>query len=298
MCLAALAAALGGCSQKTAAAAVPTAPTATPGPAGTASPCVPAGSSVGGPVNDPNGPYFHRVAVGTTTDGVRVTGVRHVLEHASVPDGVRAPDGRVLIYYVNGEDGGVWVASYTGSAATPLGAIAINGVTRPTGVVDPDAVVVDGRIRLAYLSGLGAPGQATARAMCLAESTDGVNFQVLGTALTITGETWTDPSLARLRSGRWLMAISAGTNTVLARSTDGLAFVAGERLAFGGVPEVSALEDGRLRLYVCARGIVSYVSADEGASWTYEAAVIEGSGLTCDPSRVAGTDLFVYKTGY
>lgn len=253
-------------------------------------------SSQGGRITDPNGPYFHRVAVGQTADGVRVTGVRHVIEHASVPDGVRAPDGRTLIYYVDGDNGSVWVANYSAGIATPLAPISINGIQRPVGVVDPDAFTVDGRVRLAYLS---TPQLATSapRAMCLADSSDGVNFTVTGTALTTT-EMWTDPSVARTTSGLWLMAISSGTSTVMARSSDGRTFVAGERLTFGGVPEIAALEDGRVRLYVCARGIESYVSADEGRSWTREAIVIQPSGLTCDPSRVSGTDLFVYKTGY
>ena len=57
------------------------------------------------------------------------------------------------------------------------------------------------------------------------------------------------------------------------------------------------LDDGRVRLYVCNRGIESYVSRDLGTTWQYEASVISTGGLACDPSRVAGTDLFVYKTG-
>lgn len=282
-----------GCSRARTTATAPTA--ATPTATGTSPACAPTLSGLGGRILDPNGPYFHRVAVGQTTDGVRVSGVRHVLEHASVPDGVRAPDGRILIYYVDGDNGSVWVARYAAGTATPTAAITINGVSRPAGIVDPDAFIVDGQIRLAYLS--TQPGASSSRAMCLAESTDGVNFTVISTALTTT-ESWTDPSVARLRSGGWLMAISAGTNTVFARSADGRTFTPGERVTFGGVPEVAALEDGRVRLYVCARGIESYLSADEGRTWTREAVVIEPSGLTCDPSLVAGTDLFVYKTGY
>lgn len=257
--------------------------------------CAPSTSSPAGRITDPNGPYFHRVAVGQTTDGIRVTGTRHVLEHASVPDGVRAPDGRILIYYVDGDNGSVWVANYASGVATPLAPISINGVNRPGGVVDPDAFVTDGRIRLAYLS--AQFNTSAGRSMCLAESSDGVNFTVIATALTTT-ESWTDPSVTRLQTGAWLMAISSGTSTVMARSTDGLAFVAGERLAFGGVPEVTTLDDGRVRLYVCSRGIESYLSADAGRTWTREGVVIEPSGLTCDPSRVSGTDLFIYKTGY
>jgi len=40
------------------------------------------------------------------------------------------------------------------------------------------------------------------------------------------------------------------------------------------VPELAALADGRVRLYVCARGIESYLSSDQGASWTREGSVV------------------------
>jgi hypothetical protein len=294
--IAALATATGpGCGGDRAA-ATPASPSPVTTPAPTANVCAPGASSPGGRVTDPNGPYFHRVAYGRLVAGPRVADSRHVLEHASVPDGVRAPDGRVLVYYVNGDDGGVWVATLSEASASTIGPIAVNGVSRPAGIVDPDAFVVGGRIRLAYLAGFAGAGAS--RAMCLAESDDGVNFTAIGAALTVSGETWTDPSVTRTRDGQWLMAISAGNQTVLARSSDGTAFVAGERLTFGGVPEVALLDDGRVRLYVCAQGIQSYVSTDDGASWRFESTVVPGPGLICDPSHVAGTDLFVYKTGY
>lgn len=54
-------------------------------------------------VEDPNGPYGHQVVVAETKDGVTLTGARQVIDHASVPDGVRLADGSVRIYYVNGD---------------------------------------------------------------------------------------------------------------------------------------------------------------------------------------------------
>lgn len=94
------------------------------------------------------------------------------------------------------------------------------------------------------------------------------------------------------------MAAAAPSGTVLARSADGLSFVAGEPLTFSGVSELAALADGRVRLYVCAPGIQSYVSADRGSTWAHEGTVLDPGGLACDPSRMQGADLFVFKTGY
>lgn len=261
--------------------------------------CIPTASSPVGPVNDPNGPFFHQMATARTVDGRAMQNARIVLDHASVPDGVRMADGTIRVYYVNGADGGVWVGRLTDASFEPIGPISINGITRPQGMVDPDAYLVSGRVRLAYLAGLGPASSTSPRAMCLADSPNGVSFTVVSTAFRVSaGELLTDPSVTRLSSGAWLMAISAGMRTVLARSNDGLAFSEEARVSFGGVPEVTTLADGRVRLYVCAQGIESYVSNDEGRSWTREGVVLTGTPvlrIVCDPSLVAGTDVFVYK---
>ncbi len=74
----------------------------------------------------------------------------------------------------------------------------------------------------------------------------------------------------------------------------------GETLTYGGVPELADAGGGRIRLYVCARGIESYLSADGGATWQREAVIATApppQRIICDPSRIAGTNLFLYKTG-
>jgi hypothetical protein len=280
--------------------------TGTPGtpssPASTPT-CVIANGGAGAPVNDASGPYFHQVVVAQTTDGLTMTGVRQVIDHASVPDGVRRADGSVLIYYVNGARGYTWVARLEGDSARALGQISIDGAPNPVGVVDPDAVLLpDGRIRLAFFWGFGAPGASTARAMCIAESSDGINFTMKGTALPFGAtEMLTDPSLLALDDGTWLMAISSGQNTIIARSADGLAFNRDATLTYGGVPELARAPDGAVRLYVCRGGITAYRSVDAGRTWTLERTVlnppINGHQIVCDPSLVAGASFFVFKTG-
>lgn len=283
--------------------ASPTAPGtvgATATPTGSMSSCGVTRSTPGGPVGVNGGPWMHNIAMGDSADGVTVTNLREVLAHASVPDGVRLSDGTTGIYYVNGETDGVWLARVSGAAVTPVSAITIDGVFRPEGVVDPDATLVDGKVRLAYLNGFGAPGNG-ARAMCLADSSDGLNFTTVANAWDLgAGSSMTDPSLLRLTDGSWLMAISDGQSTRIGRSTTGLSFTEYTRLTAGGVPELGLTTDGRPRLYVCAGGIASYVSPDGGTTWTFEATVIRpntlGRTIACDPSWVPGANLFVFKT--
>jgi len=82
-------------------------------------------------VPDPNGPYYHQVVYARTADGITLTDAHQVLDHASVPDGVLRRDGSILIYYVNDEDGSVWVARVSGELALPIGPLSLNGVERP-----------------------------------------------------------------------------------------------------------------------------------------------------------------------
>jgi hypothetical protein len=241
---------------------------------------------------------YHQIVIARTGDGLTLADPRLVQPAASVPDGVLAPDGRVLVYYVNGARHGLWVGAATATTLDPIGPIAIDGVPDPLGIVDPDAYRVGDRIRLAYLANFTS---ANERAICLADSDDGVTFRTMGTAADLRAAgTITDPSVVQLPGGSWLMALSAGQTTRLARSADGVSFTLGETLAFGGVPELAVLGDGAVRLYVCAAGIVAYRSTD-AVTWQREQVVTtsgpNGSRLVCDPSRVAGTDLFVFKTG-
>ena len=110
-CVAMLAVACGG--SKAATAPSPVASTPGPGtPVGIVSAsslCTARPNTMTGPATDPNGPAFHQVVVARTTDGLTLTDATIVQSAASVPDGVRAADGRTLVYYVNGLQHGVSV---------------------------------------------------------------------------------------------------------------------------------------------------------------------------------------------
>jgi hypothetical protein len=278
----------------------PVAPT--PAPAATsATVCAVGQATAGGRVTDPNGPYAHQVVLARSTDGLNVTDSRMVIDHGSVPDAVRLPDGTLRVYYVNGENGAIGVARVDGDRVTVVGSIVVNGISGPTGMVDPDVLLLaDGRIRLYYLNNFGPPNATSPRGMCFADSTDGERFTVGGLSIQFTASaTVTDPSVTRLTNGTWLMAASNGQSSVLARSNDGATFSGETSIGLGGVPELAALDGNRVRIYVCSQGIVAHVSSDEGRTWTREATVVSSGTLNariiCDPSFVPGASRFVYK---
>lgn len=278
----------------------PTTPTTPPTVAASVTGCEVTTSTPGTPVGVTGGPYQHNIAFGFSPNGTSVTGFTEVLAHASVPDGVRLPDGTIGVYYVNGETDGVWLGRLTGSTLTPVSAITVDGIVRPAGIVDPDATLVNGRVRLAYLNGFSGANNGK-RAMCLAESSDGLTFKSIAMAWDLgTNQNLTDPSALQLADGSWLMAISDGQTTRLARSSTGLSFTQYATVTSGGVPELAPTSDGRVRLYVCSGGILSYVSADAGSSWTREGTVVPsntlGRTISCDPSYVPAAGLFIFKT--
>lgn len=285
--------------------ALATTPAPSPAPATSPSPeaavCEARPGGPGAPVRDGNGPYYHQVWLAHELPGAARAGAgTMVLDHASVPDGVAIPGGATYVYYVNGATGGIDVARVDGDAVTPLGPVTIDGVRNPAGIVDPDATPLSaGGVRLAYLAGFGPPlPSRRGWTMCIADGADGLAFATRGPAITFDRET-TDPSLVRLADGTWLMAASQGRTTILARSADGLRFEAGDTLPFGGVPELADAGGGKVRLYVCTNGIESYLSGDNGRTWQREGVVATApppQRIICDPSRVAGTSLFFYKT--
>ena len=138
---------LGGCAgEGPAATQSASSGTPTPTPVSAGSLCAVGQASLGGPIGDPNGPYFHRVVLARTNDGLAITDARMVIDHASVPDAVRLADGTLRIYYVNGENGTIGVARVDGENVNALGPIFVNGVRGPAGMADPDAILLaDGR---------------------------------------------------------------------------------------------------------------------------------------------------------
>lgn len=271
--------------------------------------CPPSASA---PPPDANGPYFHQVYRAFSSDGVTFKPEgRLLLDHASVPDAVARADGQVWLYYVNGQPGqhGMWAARVTsGGPLEVKGCVLLDGRYNPN-AVDPDVVrLPDGRYRLFYYEGAFVgprprPGQPEPpHPIFSAVSSDGLRFTVERQLLAVEGVT--DPSAVLLKDERWLMALSQGQRTLLAASADGRSFtLTGVTVDLGGVPELTLLADGRVRLFVTGRGgIQSLVSADSGTTWTAEqGARLAGAGgqIVADPSLLAmpdGSWTLYYKT--
>lgn len=246
----------------------------------------------------PKSPYYDYLGVATSTDGKVATGFVEALAHASAPDATKLPDGSIGVYYNSGETGGIWLARLSGSSLTKVSAITVNGVLRPEWMGDVNVELINGKVRMFYLNGL-APGGG--RSFCVAESSDGLSFTIVAAAIRFQG-TEADPTVVRLADGSWLMAFSRENHSGVgfARSTDGVTFTQFSTASIGAIPELALTTDGRPRLYVCAAGVQSYISNDQGTTWTQEGNVISrtavGRLVVCDPSYLPSEGRFIFKT--
>ena len=278
--------------------AAPTAPSATTAPSTTSiAGCEITTSSDGLPMTgEPKSPYYDYLGIASSPNGTVATGYVEALPHASASDATRLPDGSVGVYYNSGETGGVWLARLTGSTLTKVSAITVNGVLRPKWMSDVNVELINGKVRMFYMNGENA-----GRTFCVAESADGLTFTVVALAIRFSG-TEADPTVVRLTDGTWLMAFSRANHSGVgfARSSDGLAYTQYATATYGVVPELALTADGRARLYVCASGVESYISSDNGATWVREGTVITassvGRAIVCDPSYLASDGLFIFKT--
>ena len=144
--------------------------------------------------------YGHRVQWSRSQDPSRFRGQPEILlEHASVPDGVRRADGETWVYYVNGNPGqhGVFVARLEEEVLVPFDCVRLDGEFVGD-AVDPDIVQLpDGRFRLFYFLGWFTPENrpppgGAPHPMFSAISDDGIHFEVERQVLALDDE-GTDP---------------------------------------------------------------------------------------------------------
>jgi hypothetical protein len=265
-------------------------------------PCLPEKKNIGVP--DPNGPAFHQVLIAQSSDGLAwQTDNRVIIDQASVPEGLRLADGRLVIYAVDGTalggPGLVYAESKDEGKTWTCGKVNIQGA-------DPDVVTLpDGRIRLYYVEfpfGPNPPPPGSAQSnqpnrVKSAISSDGRNFTAED-GMRLEGIQYTDPDVIRI-GGDWFMYISTGMTAWAAQSSDGLNFkLIGKVNETGAVSGSFVFPNGTVRHYFCGRGgIQSAISADGKSAWKEETGVRirlnPSIKIACDPSVLSDG-----KSGY
>jgi hypothetical protein len=221
---------------------------------------------------EPGEIYNHQVVGASSTDGWEfVSQEGTLLEHASVPDGLAWPDGRVWIYFVNGQPGqhGIFIAERQDDGTfLTVDCVRIDGEFQGN-AVDPDVQMLpDGRVLLHFFKGsFVEPFPTDPSSIFSAVSGDGVHFEVRDNVWQ-SGEGVTDPSVVQTGSGDWLMALWDMDLARLARSADGVSYVATGLEFQGGTAELSRFEDGSIRLYQAGvGGLDVWESWDDGESF-------------------------------
>jgi len=226
---------------------------------------------------EPGEIYNHLVVGASSTDGwdfVSQEGI--LLRHASVPDGLVWPDGRVWIYFVNGQAGqhGIFIAQrQEGGDFHTFGCVRIEGEFQGN-AVDPDVQMLpDGRVLLHFFKGsFVGPSGEDGFPIYSAVSEDGIHFEVRDKVWE-SEEGATDPSVVQTGSGDWLMALWDQDLARLARSTDGTSYLATGQEFPGGTAELARFEDGSIRLYQAGLGGLDvWESTDNGLSFTLHGA--------------------------
>lgn len=265
-------------------------------------------------------PFDDETWIAFSKDGLSFTDNRRLFEHASVPEVLALPGGRLLVYFVDFSRVAALTEGITVGVSDDGGNIFRTEPVRIEGLsarkaVDPDAVLLtDGRIRLFYFAtsppARGGPSdparQEGPHLVRSAISTDGVRFKE-EPGVRLSREGLTDPDVIRMKDGRWRMyfPVHAGIGAGSIRSAtsgDGLSFVEdpGTRHPFPAIPGSVVLPDGRVRLFVNGPGgIVSRISED-GLSFRDEGVRIRSTDgrLLADPApalRDDGTYVLVYK---
>lgn len=221
-------------------------------------------------------------------------------------------------YYVSGRDGehGMWRALRNLDGTWSRGDQVLLDGAFDCDAVDPDAVrLADGRVRLFYFRGYFCTPPPTGTLNRIHCGTSA--YAPRGRALlprqfleaddpAFEYEGITDPTVVQTARGDWLMACAkasmSGTDIVLARSTDGLHFAYERTLSPGGIPELTRLDDGSLRLYYNGLGgIVSRGSSDHGVTWSNEPGLrLSSTDFIADPSvvRVNATSWYMWVKGF
>lgn len=229
------------------------------------------------PFSDKNGPFYHKVYKAVSKDGLtfeRTSGV--ILDKSSVPDAVKMPDGRIIIYTVDGAQrsySGFMVAVSKDNGKTfEQGSLPLKN-DRPLAGADPQAVLLpDGKVRLYYLvmpdkkpaldeNGTPLPLDEPMKIMS-AISDDGITFTEEKGIRYQGKELFTDPDVIKIGS-KWFMYLSKGMENIAFSSTDGKTFKKEKSIRMNGaISKTVPIGGGKYRQFFTRNGINSAVTTD------------------------------------
>lgn len=207
---------------------------------------------------DKDGPYKHFVVLATSKDCKNWAADWNILiRHASVPH-IAYFNGLYWVYYVNGLVHRLYAGYGKDPRKLTLEAVKIDG-SECGDCVDPDALVVDDKLRLFYLGNFRTGGNT----ILSATTTDGINFtKDKGERYKNTsGGFITDPDVVNIGS-KWFMYISKGETNIGLESADGMSFSKPFEAGKGAVSDTVAVDGGYRQFYHGKGGIASRFTTD------------------------------------
>lgn len=240
------------------------------------------------PFNNRNGPFYRQIFMARSQDGLNFTKEEKILfDKASVPDVINLPNGRLLLYAVDGarrSKSGLLVAlSDDGGRSWDVGSLKLKGAGS-FGGADPDAVLLnDGTLRLYFVVFKEGQNQILS-----AVSQDGINFEEED-GIRFSYPQITDPDIVNI-NGKWFMYLSQGPILIVIVSDDGLSWKFEKIIRnFGSVTGTIYVDTNLWRQYYCTNGAIKSATTSDGLKFIEEEGVRlkETDGkLICDPSPV------------
>lgn len=270
------------------------------------------------PFSDTKGPFYHQVFMAASLDGLNFMKEDNVLfDQTSVPDIIRLPSGRLLVYVVDGarrsKSGLMMALSDDNGKSWDLGSVQFKTKDGTAGGgADPEVVLLkDGTLRLYYVRFSGPPqpnvvSTTSKNWVKSAVSSDGINFEEED-GVRFEYSQITDPDVVNV-NGKWFMYLSQGPKLIATSSDDGLTFTLEKTIREKG----SALPAGRQvsntvyvdvdfwRQFFCADGKIQSAKTADGLNFQDEPGFRlepDSGKLICDPAPVhlGGSWLMLYK---
>lgn len=241
------------------------------------------------PFDDRRGPFYHQILLAKSENGLDFAKEDGVLfDKASVPDAVLLPNGRLLLYAVDGarrSKSGIMVALSDDKGKTwDSGSMQLKSKAGTIATADPQIILLnDGSLRLYYI----VFGQGMNQVKS-AISTDGINFEEED-GVRFQYQQITDPDVVNV-NGKWFMYLSQGPKLIATSSDNGLNFrLEGTIRQRGSVSKTVYVDVDFWRQFYCVPGGIKSARTSDGLDFAEEPGfrLEQPTGKTiCDPSPI------------